>query len=470
MAQFRKLLVKNLVVGTTYVAFSARNRMLSRNGDSGVFVKVVSISGANIKVQVLGTSTETSINSLDTRKDAWMYDPAGSDMNVVARIADKAAWPGFSPRMAREGWDNKAFVFKEDGLYEVTEEDNADKAGTLLLRHEGDTIDPEEDMPYINTFLMSDIYPAEPPEWRIPRAQRMGIGAIELPLPPKPVAEQHKAIIDALSPHVVELRKKHTSENVSFAKYDADFDLVNEYRNQVCHARLQRTDDKRVKYILTIGRNDLQGKSSWVKGYASDEATRLYVTYLVSYSPYKNVFITKDVDFILEHGYIIDARQPARLVVAGCYATRQIWEKSERCEGFLSLYKAGIPLDLAFVFGCQCSEYKEGKMKFAQQGSDHSHLANGQLSNKCILNFLDGKPQFAGKPYNVDESASDNKHGGSYGVNGMWSSDFAVKTSPMFEKLKDIKQPGGWGKALPVEDAVERAADLIDDWIKEVGA
>lgn len=470
MAQFRKLLVKNLVVGTTYVAFSARNKLLSSNGDSGVFVKVISISGGNIKVQVLGTTTETAINKLDTREDAWLYDPAGSEMNVIARISDKSAWPGFSPRMAREGWDNKPFVFKEDELYEVTEEDNPAKAGTLLLRHEGDTIDPEEEMPYINTFLMSDIYPAEPPEWRIPRAQRMGIGAIELPLPPKPVAEQHKAIIDALSPHVVELRKKHTGENVSFAKYDAEFKLVNEYQNQVCHARLQRSGDQNVSYILTIGRNDLEGRASWVKGYASDEATRLYITYLVGYSPYKDVFLTKDVDFILEHGYIIDASKPSRLVVAGCFATRQIWEKSERCEGFLSLYKAGIPLDLAFVFGCQCSEYKEGKIKFAMQGSDHSHLENGRLSDKCILNFVDGKPQFPGKPYNVDESASSNSHGGCYGVNGMWSKDFADKPSSMFQKLKDIKGAGSWGKALPVEDAVEKAADLIDDWIKEVGA
>lgn len=470
MMQFRKLSIKNLEVGSIYVAYSGRNKHLSRNGDKGVFVKLLSTTGENIKVQVLGTLTETAIAKLDTREDAWIYDPAGAEIQVVARIADKQAWPGFSPRMESEGWDGKVFTFKDDELFVVEdmEGEREQYNGITLLRHEGETIDPDEDMPYVNTFLMSNIYPVEPPEWRVPRAQRMGIGAVELPLPPKPVAEQHNAIIEALSPLAALVQSKHTRENVSFIKAAADYSVVAEYYNQVCHRTIQCNEDRPVAYVITTGRNNCG--SHWVKGYASEEAERLWVTYLTGYSPYADVFITKDPDFILENGYIIDASKPARLVAAACYATRQVWEKSPRLEAFYKLYEAGVPMHLAFVFGSQCSEFAQGKMKFAQAGSNHSHLYSAHLSDSCIINFVDGKPAYPGKPYNKKPEASDNSvHGGQDGVDGMWSADFRKKPSKMFERLREIKGTGAWGGGVNIDIAIEKAADMIEDWAQTNG-
>lgn len=466
MATFRKLNVKNLVAGNIYVAFSAKNKMLSRNGDKGVFVKVVSTTPQNVKVQVLGTTTETAIAKLDSRDDAWVYDPAGAEVEVVARIADKAAWPGFTARMEREGWDGKAFTFKDDELYLVDDEGSAGY-GLTLLRHEGDTIDPEEDAPYVNTFLMSDIYPTTPPEWRIPRAQRMGMGAIELPLPPKPVAEQHNAIIESLAPRFKEIYAGHGRENVSYMKVNLTENKEKCHFDKACHADMQTKCPFVPEYILTMGFP--KGETRWAKDKAEGEALRLWVTYLTSYSPYADVFLTKDVDFILENGYIIDANKPARLVVGACYATRQVWEKGARARAFLELYQAGVPLHQAFVFGSQCSEHKDGKMKFAQEGSGHSHLYNGRLSNKCIMNFINGKPQYAGKLYTKDCHATNSVHGGRNGVDGMWSDQFGEDVSPMYQQLLSIKGQGGWGAALPIDEAVERAADMIDDWVDKAG-
>lgn len=468
MSQFRKLLVKSLEVGSIYVAYSAKNKHLSRNGDKGVFVKVVHTTPQNVKVQVLGTTIETAIAKLDTRDDAWMYDPSGAEVQVAARIADKTAWPGFSPRMEREGWDGKVFMFNADELHLIDDEEHP-HFGVTLLRHEGDTIDPEEDAPYVNTFLMSNIYPVNPPEWRVPRAQRMGIGAIELPLPPKPVAEQHNAIINQLAPLFATIHSNHRDENVSFAKVSLTEDEKEWCFNQQCHHKIQASEDFKVEYVLTMG-FPKEGKGGlWAKDKAEGEALRFWITYLTSYSPYADVFLTKDVDFILEKGYILDASKPSRLVVGACFATRQVWEKGARARAFLELYKAGIPLHLAHVFGSQCSEFAGGKMKFAQSGNNHSHLHNERLSDKCIINFVDCKPQYAGKPYNERPDATSNVHGGTDGVDGMWSASFRTKPSPVYAKLREIKGAGSWGASLSVDEAVERAADIIDDWAAKVG-
>lgn len=461
--QFRKLAIKNLEVGQIYIAFSAKNKRLSSNGDKGVFVKLNEISGNGVKVQVLGTSQDTSIASLDTRDDAWMYSPSGVEIPVVVRIADKKQWPGFSPRMEREGWDGKAFSFKEDELYTVEDEESPGN-GLTLLRHPGETIDPEEDMPYVNNFLMSNVFPTTPPEWRVPRAQRMGIGAVELPLPPKPVAEQHKAIIALLTPHLKTLVQGHTRDNVSYGKFSGDLKQKNIYMNQVCHRTLQSEEDFPVEYVITLGVN--KGvPGSWFRALpVQHEAMVLWITYLTSYSPYAPVFISKSPEYIMEHGYIMDGNAPSRLLVGAAFATRQIWEKPARADAFYKLYEAGVPLDQAFVFGCQCSEFDGKKIKFAQSGDGHSHLRHSGLSDKCILNFIHHTPQYPGKPFIKDNNASSNTHGGKYGVDGTWSAAFAEKVSPMYKQLSSIKSVGGWGGAVELEDGVERAADMIDEW------
>lgn len=466
--QFRKLNVAKLNVGEIYVAYSSKNKHLAANGPRGVFVKVIEKKGKNVKVQVLGTLIETAITNLEAREDAWVYSPAGVKLPVRVEIHDKAAWPGFTPRMEREGWDGKEFALNMDEIF-LVEDVESPGNGLTLLRHEGETIDPDENAPYINNFLMCDIIPLSPPEWRIPRAERMGMGAIELPLPPKPVAEQHKELIVALTPHLEELRNRHTAENVSFEKFSADLKKSEAYRNQVCHRCIQTTERFKVAYVTTIGYTGVKG-GSWVNSQKiTDEALRLWVTYLANYSPYADAVITKDPDFIIKYGYILDASAPARMVVGLCYASRQVWEKPQRAEGFLELYKQGIEINAAFLFGSQCSEYRNGKMKFAQGGESHSHLCNSRLSNECAVNFIKHQPEFPGLPYCENPQASNSDHGGDYGVDGTWSSAFRVGTKvyPLLAELK--ANTGGWGGALAVEDAAEQAADIIDEWMGRMG-
>ena len=51
----------------------------------------------------------------------------------------------------------------------------------------------------------------------------------------------------------------------------------------------------------------------------------------------------------------------------------------------------------------------------------------------------------------------------------MWSASFRTKPSSVYSKLREIKGSGSWGASLSVDEAVERAADIIDDWAAKVG-
>lgn len=457
MSQYRKLTNARLEVDQIIVAHNPKSKVL--NEPNGLFCKVISKAEKSVKVQVLGTKTELRFST--ETEGAWAYDPSSADTNVVVNCSDFNAWPRFTPRMQAEGWQGKVFKFDSAELH-LDRDERSQGHGITLLRHKGDTIDPDTNQPYTNNFLMSSIFPAQAPEWRIPRAERMGIGAVELPLPPKPVSVEHVEVIEKLTPVLNALRENHRS-NVSFSRHSIDFKQESRSTAQACHADIQRDTNFKVAYVTTIGLNDSDSHNGWVKGKASDEATRLWITYLTGYSPYAEAFLTKDPDYILKYGYVLRADVPTCLLVGACFATRQLWERPQRCEGFLELYKAGIQLDASFVFGCQTSEYANGKMKMAEQGNSHSHLNHTGLSDQCIINFIDHKPAVAGnKTYTESHNASGV---GDYGVDGMWSKDYREKVSGMYKTLSNIKGGGQWGSSLPIDEMVDRACDAIEDWL-----
>lgn len=451
MSQYRKLKPSRCDVDQIIVAHKPEGDL---SDPRGVLFRIKEIKGNVLKGVVLKSGKQVAIDL--SKDDAWAYDPTSATTNIVINVADFNAFPGFTPRMQKEGWNGKEFEFKTE---EVVFDDKPASPGNgmFFLRHTGET-KKEDGTFYRNLFRMSDISLASPPEWRVSRAEAMGADVVELPLPPKPVLAENNAIIEAITPWLKTLNKALTSENTSHGKCSADFKQKQLYKNTVCHADLQRDVDFEVGYVFTIGKNRSGGR--WVKGSCSEEAELLWITYLTSYSPYADAFITKDPAYILEHGYILRGDAPSRLVVGACFATRQIWEKPERADGFLELYKAGLSLDEAFLFGSQCSIYRGGKMKLGQDGSGHSHIYNGRLTDECISNFLD-HVTVKDEPFNVNCKPSDSRGG----VDGMWSNSFGKKpVSKLVTKLMGIKKQSGIDTSLPVEDCVELAVDAIREW------
>lgn len=462
--QVRRLSVKNLVVGGIYLAYSSKSKKLS--SPVGTLVEVVEVSGASVKLNVLGkTEAEhAAIRNLDSRQDAWIYDPSGVEIEMqLCPDFDKGQWPRWTPRLEASEWATKKFLLDISKIYKVERE--GEGQGVSLIRMEETDINPKTERPYVTNFPLNWLQPVNPPEWRIPRAERMGLGAVELPLPPKPVKPEHEEALKNLMPFLEKMVSSHEKENTSFIKVGADFKESEEHFNQVCHRNIQTNAAFVPDYICTLGLNTTT-KGGWCKGRPNDEALVLWITYLTCYSPYADVFITKDPQFIIKYGYVIDTNFPNRLVAGACYATRQAWETPWRADAFAELYKSNIPLDAAFVFASQCSLFKGGKIKFSMGSSGHNHFQNAQASDKCIINFITHKPERAGTSYRKSVNAS----GGAGGVDGMWSKHYG-SPSEIYKKLADIKNPKAppHDNALQVDVALEIAADLIDDWMGKHG-
>lgn len=451
--QVRKLSVKNLVVGNMYVAYSAKNRLLSVNGDKGVLVKVVEVAGVNIKVQRLGTDKPTAITKLDTRQDAWIYELPVDELQVFVKPKDKNAFPGFSPRMVKEGWDKgKVFTFKADELYEITAEDLAEQAGTLTLRHEGETIDPEEGEPFVNIFLASDIYPAQAPEWRIPRAQRMGVGAVEVALPPKRVSAEDEELIKHLSKALeVFNANKNLERTATFCLVNEKGNISSDDWNAPCHAHLSRAKGG-AKYIISGCKG--------AKGDCTEEMLDMYIHYLTGYSPMADAFLIKDAAWIRENGYVISGDVSAQMVGAACIATRQAWESPDMVKGFYGLLQQGISPNVAFLFGCKAVE-DGGKWKFTRGATGHTLFCHYRMDENAIMNFIDGRVVTQNKDAYT-------KNPNYQGVNDMWGKGETAKVFKSLENISGAKT--AWGKAgVSFDDAMEQAADIIDEWAKGAG-
>lgn len=464
--QVRKLGIKALQPGNIYVAYSAKNKLLSKNGKKGVLVKLVETSGVNIKVQPLGTDTTTAITKLESRDDAWIYDVAGADVQVCARVANKNAYPGFSARMEREGWDGKAFTFDPAELYTLTPEDGEENGvqehvGTVTLRHEGDTIDPDEDAPYVNIFLASDLYPVQEPEWRVPRAQRMGVGAVEINLPPKRVSAEDAELINLLSDALKTFKAGFKpGATASYCVADDKGQVFYDDWQGACHAGLQRIEGRgdkgKAAYILT-GCREATGKSG-----LTGEVLKTFINYLTGYSPFADAFLIKDAEWIMANNcYVLTADVSAQMVAGACIATRQCWEYPHIQVAWYGLMNQGLDANTAYLFGNRASS-SGNKWRFAQGATGHTVFSIERMSEKAIIAFIDGKPrQQNKKPYRQDCNY--------HGVNALWGdTDSKAK---VIEKLDTI---GGaktaWGSSgLPFDDAMEQAADIIDDWAKGAG-
>lgn len=464
--QVRRLQTKELIVGNTYLAYSAKSKKLSSK--TGTFVTITSAAPRGIKMLLLGTENpdEVAITNLDSRDDAWVYDPNGVEIEMRLNSAlNKTQWPKWTPRLESSDWMSRTFTLDTGRFYKV-ERPGEPGNGVTMARMEDPNTNPNTGRPYVTNFPLNWLQPVNPPEWRIPRAERLGLGAVELPLPPKPVKPEHQEALNALvKSGLMAPIMQGCKENTNHMRISGDLKKVDKSLNQVCHRELQRKVDFEAAYLITLGLNTT-GRS-WVKGRPSDEALELYITYLTGYSPYADVFISKDPKFVLEHGYVIDTNQPNRLVVGACFATRQVWEKPQRAEAFLALLKTGVSLDAAFMFGSQCSVFKDGKMKMSIEPGDHNHFQNKRVSDKCMVNFITHQPEFPGETYSKNVHASG---GGTGGVDGMWSKSYSNGSS-IYQALSDIKGAGSdpTRNALSVDEVVERSADLIDEWMGRHG-
>lgn len=439
----RKSNVANLEVDGLYVAFSAKSKMLSSNGNKGVFVLVKEVLGKDVKVYIPSIDKTMVLKRLDERQDAWMYKPEDT-LKVLVKGAHKAAlFPKFTPRM-NDAFEGKEISFKPDALYKHEREGEGNGQHFYRFRGEDDKM---------NTFNFAWIAPNTTPEWRIPRAQRMGIGAVEVALPPKPVSAEEETLIEFLGAAIKEFNEKKKDKTcASFSMISEKGKVIDDNYQGACHADLMR--HKGVHYVLSnICRRDEMKDVVLHKK---------YITYLTTESPFKEAFLVKNADWIWENGYLLTGNVSAQMLCGACIATRQAWEYPYYVEAWMGLAEQGIPLNAAYIFGSYATE-SGGKFAFGASGTGHTVFSLAGMEEEAVINFLDCKP--------VKENDKPHKENPRYdGVNAMWGK-INGRQANVFGKLRNIGGAGRFGASNYIEktDCMEQAADIIETWMKEAG-
>lgn len=441
---FKKTAIKDLVIGGHYVAYSNKSKKLSSNGLAGVFVKVVSVTDTDVKVEVLSHKYTMDIKNISTREDAWIYEPNIDKFKVkVIQKVKSDDYPKFTDKMIEAGWGGKQLEIDISSIRLSHKEGN-----------DGHSIISVTEDDKRATLRVGWIAPVEPPEWRIPRAERMGVGAVEIKLPPKPVSAEEQEVLTSLSAHINKL-VKGANKNSCCA-----FSVINDENKEIfygssepCHASLSRPEQEGApKWVLSthqrVGEN------------ITDVIRDAYISYLTNYSMFKDAFYIKDTEWIIANCYVMRTDVSANLLAGALMATRQIWEHHSHMVGWYRLMEQGIPADLAFMFGSLTSVSDGGKKaKFSDLGGSHCQFHIGLMSDECIKNAFNHNPTNVKRGLYKDSPYYE-------GVNAMWSKNFG-NTHSALTPLRSIKVGGGgWDSAIPIDDAMEQAADIIEDWMK----
>lgn len=441
----RKLTVAGLEVGKVCVAYSAKSKMLSSNGKNGVFVLIEEIKGKDVKVKILGLDKSMVIKNVDGRQDAWIYSPDDTlKIKIKGAVGDKKGVT-FTQRVF-DLYHDKERNFDMNAVYKHERDD--EHKGKIFYRFRG------EDEKF-STLHFGWVFPVVEPEWRVPRAQRMGIGAVEIKLPPKPVGAEEEELLTKLSAAIKEFNKnKQPLRVASFIGLDDKGKIIGKEYSGPCHAALDCWNG--VHYILSCH------PEQRTEGTVSDNVVVDYINFLTNYSNFKDAFLIKDADWILKNCYILTGEVSAQLVAGACMATRQIQEHPQVVLAWHGLMKQGIDANMAFIFGCSATIDNKGGMLFNASNYGHIQFAHRSMSDDNIINYLDGKIVIQNDlPY---KSKSNYR-----GVDRMWGE--LKDSSSIWDRLNNVGGKGtGWQrKYLPIEDACEQAADVIEAWMKENG-
>ena len=190
-------------------------------------------------------------------------------------------------------------------------------------------------------------------------------------------------------------------------------------------------------------------------GKVKTEASIWWGYYLANLSPLKDCFLLKDIDAIVDGGYVLDVNQPANAIGMACIATRQAWEYGDRVEAFYALCKRGVPVDLAFL-AAQKAVYIKDTLKWTRDHSGHGVIPVGTIGGEGCVSFINHKTTQPKKPF-----VEDNDYSGTDNL-------FRAGGDETFEQ--GLEQIGGevvrgMVKPLPVEQSLDACVEFLQEWV-----
>lgn len=109
-----------------------------------------------------------------------------------------------------------------------------------------------------------------------------------------------------------------------------------------CHGSICHNLRKR-HYIISRIQENYNNKPLKFNDWKNNEAVHDWIDFLVNRSPFRDACIRKDINEIINHGYVFDARIPANAMSTLCIATRHMWGFPIRLHAFSALRKLVPP-------------------------------------------------------------------------------------------------------------------------------
>jgi hypothetical protein len=123
----------------------------------------------------------------------------------------------------------------------------------------------------------------------------------------------------------------------------------------------------------------------------SEEDQRLFLTWMIKESPYKDCFVFDDIDYILKHRVIVTHSYIQTNLSQGALChIRQLWESIMIIKGFLALAKAGMNKNLAFLLGHMI--YVNENFFDTTEGTYpyHQPFSCEDITTSAVVNFVAG--------------------------------------------------------------------------------
>jgi len=173
-----------------------------------------------------------------------------------------------------------------------------------------------------------------------------------------------------------------------------------------------------------------------------------YIKWLISESNWRNAYLIKDKNFVLDHGMVYSTNYNAKFIVQAAIAMRYVCERPATVYAW-NLFKDYIDPHAAFVLGHAVYGVGAGnKMSFRNEwGDNHSCLQSGKLTKGGLKNLVGNKPaidiyrdKMAGGPSRYE------------GQDCMWNSGKEGKVSfPTIKPPKKVeKKVDVWGNEVDI--------------------
>lgn len=234
----------------------------------------------------------------------------------------------------------------------------------------------------------------------------------------------------------------------TFAVFNGDGDLHYKPNREICYWTLSSMG-KGKSYILSFLKDNRNA------ALVSEELRKRFLEYIVQRSPYKDVFLIKDVDHIIKYGMLCQTEVPSNLLVGALTVVRSLWEYIDIPLMWEELVNEGVEENLALLAAHKVQKNAKENYTTGKLSSNHRAFESASLGDSIVKAFLSRKPASPEKNY-VDT--------GHYAkIQSLWG---VACRNPIFKgyKGKVSKKTKGW--ELDTEYHYDTSIKPIAEYLK----